>query len=84
MENKETWLCQVEDCKNFTMTIRKYPGDYGLYCQKHSTCRNCLGSTNGWTCNICERCDKKLKEIRKQNKTTLMFSANDLAKMGIY
>ena len=50
--------CQQKYCQNLVMEIHKYGGgDYGLNCQQHSICRNCLGSTNGWTCIICECCD---------------------------
>jgi len=49
--------CSVPNCNNPRMKMRKYNG-YGTDCQKHSICIRCDRSTNGWTCRMCESCEK--------------------------
>lgn len=53
------WPCDVEGCKNGRFKMRAYGGGYGLQCQTHSICIKCRRTTNGWTCRMCESCDKK-------------------------
>lgn len=54
------WPCQIRGCKNSRLRMRAYEGNsYGLDCHVHSICVKCKRSTNGWTCRMCESCDKK-------------------------
>lgn len=74
--------CQQKDCQNLVMEIRKYGGgDYGLNCQEHSICGNCLCLTDGWTCIMCEPCDERVEKLRKEDKEATKRLKESFAKL---
>jgi hypothetical protein len=81
-EHQSKWPCQIKDCKNLPMKMRKYDGSSGLNCQEHSICGNCDLYTNGWTCNICEPCDERMEKARKAEKEADKKLKGSLAKLS--